>query len=636
MKKKFYPLCLLINALMINTGFAQVSIGNIVNTYTPVIALDQTSCQNKVTVEDASTLNPGDTVLIIQMKGAIIDSTNTANFGTITEYRNAGNYEFNYVNSKTGNVVELKGNLTRLYDVPNGKVQMIRVPYYENATITSTLTALPWDGDKGGVLVLHAKDTITLNADINLSGKGFRGGSGAHGNPPLFYCYENQYYYPPNPDLASEKGEGIALVSSGKSYGKGKNANGGGSGNSHNSGGGGGSNGANGGSGGFQYEGPDCNETVPFDNRGIPGNGLTYNNTQNKIFLGGAGGAGQANNPELFFPNGGNGGGIAIIMADIIKGTNKNILSKGDSGRACMGYGVSGCHEGMGGGGAGGTVLLDAHEVIGNLTFNVSGGKGADLVTAAAYMRVGPGGGGSGGIFWTKPAGIPANVTVIKTGGLNGVTIQTANDPWGAAPGLDGISIFNLNIPIDIVCPTIPVTLTDFSASVIESKKVKLAWHTEEELGIQSYIVERYATGTPGFIPIGSVVTVNNMRSNSYSFTDVSVNPGIIYYYRLAIIENSGVKKYSATRTVKITGNDFYVSLYPNPSNGPLNLTINHFTGTADIKVLNNLGQIIIQKKMNAANTNGVVLDISKQPGGTYWISVQTDKDKAIEKLVKH
>src|SRR5438876_49316 len=100
MKKIFYPFFLLINALMINTGFAQVSIGNIINTYTPVIALDQTACQNKVTVEDPSTLNPGDTVLIIQMKGAVIDSTNTANFGTITDYKNAGNYEFKYVNSK--------------------------------------------------------------------------------------------------------------------------------------------------------------------------------------------------------------------------------------------------------------------------------------------------------------------------------------------------------------------------------------------------------------------------------------------------------------------------------------------------------------------------------------------------------
>ena len=125
-------------------------IGGVINSYTPVIAFNP--CENKVTVEDASSFNIGDTVLMMQMKGAIIDSTNTANFGTITDYKNAGNYEFNYVKSKTGNVIELKNILTRQYDIPTGKVQLVRVPYYNSAAVTSILTCLPWDGNKGGVL----------------------------------------------------------------------------------------------------------------------------------------------------------------------------------------------------------------------------------------------------------------------------------------------------------------------------------------------------------------------------------------------------------------------------------------------------------------------------------------------------
>ena len=38
------------------------------------------ACDNNLTVEDATRFNIGDTVLIIQMKGAVIDSTNTAFF----------------------------------------------------------------------------------------------------------------------------------------------------------------------------------------------------------------------------------------------------------------------------------------------------------------------------------------------------------------------------------------------------------------------------------------------------------------------------------------------------------------------------------------------------------------------------
>ena len=86
------------------------NIGGIINTYTPVVGW--LPCENKLTVEDATTFNAGDTVLLIQMKGAVIDSTNTAAFGTITDYRNAGNYEINYVKSKSGNVIELKNIVT--------------------------------------------------------------------------------------------------------------------------------------------------------------------------------------------------------------------------------------------------------------------------------------------------------------------------------------------------------------------------------------------------------------------------------------------------------------------------------------------------------------------------------------------
>ena len=88
-----------------------------------------------------------------------------------------------------------------------------------------------------------------------LPARGFMGGNGMHPVPPSFNCYENQYYYPTNSQLAAAKGEGIALLSSAKANGKGQCANGGGGGNSHNSGGGGGANVASGGFGGYEFEG---------------------------------------------------------------------------------------------------------------------------------------------------------------------------------------------------------------------------------------------------------------------------------------------------------------------------------------------------------------------------------------------
>lgn len=418
----------------------------IVNDYTPVISLD--ICKNNIQVEEAAEFNVGDTVLMIQMKGAVIDSTNTAAFGSITDYKNTGNYEFNYIKSKTGNIIELRNTILRQYDLPNGKVQLVRVPYYLNADFGSqVLTCLPWDGSKGGILAINVRDTVKLNAAIDVSGRGFRGGADPFSNPgSTYYCYENNFFYPVNPDLASGKGEGIATISDAKSFGKGALANGGGGGNSHNSGGGGGSNGNPGGYGGYSYEGAPCNATVPFDNRGIMGYALNYNNTQNKIFLGGGGGAGHSNNPEAFESKGGNGGGVVIITADKIQANSNKIISNGNDGLACGSAG-SGCHEGMGGGGAAGTILLNINTYIDNTGIENKGGKGADM-TSTGNLKVGPGGGGSGGITWIKQNTTPANLSIASNGGLNGVCTAYAGNPWGATTASNGSSISNLVIPV--------------------------------------------------------------------------------------------------------------------------------------------------------------------------------------------
>jgi len=107
------------------------------------------------------------------MKGAVIDSNNTSAFGTITDYKSAGNYEFNYIKAKSGNIIELKNKLTRSYEIPVGKVQLIRVPYYQKVTITSTLPVfepntgremIPGGGD--AALAPQIKEAVEKNYNV--------------------------------------------------------------------------------------------------------------------------------------------------------------------------------------------------------------------------------------------------------------------------------------------------------------------------------------------------------------------------------------------------------------------------------------------------------------------------------------
>ena len=93
------------------------SIGGIVNTYTAVTNITP----NSVTVSSAAGFSVGDRVLLIQMKGATINQTNTASFGQIVALGSAGNFEFTNIASINGNTITFVTNLCKPFSVA-GKV----------------------------------------------------------------------------------------------------------------------------------------------------------------------------------------------------------------------------------------------------------------------------------------------------------------------------------------------------------------------------------------------------------------------------------------------------------------------------------------------------------------------------------
>src|SRR6476661_5929205 len=71
------------------------NISGVVNSYYKVTAIN--AATSTLTLSSTAGLAPGMKVVIMQMKGATIDITNTANFGNITGINNAGNYEVNTI-----------------------------------------------------------------------------------------------------------------------------------------------------------------------------------------------------------------------------------------------------------------------------------------------------------------------------------------------------------------------------------------------------------------------------------------------------------------------------------------------------------------------------------------------------------
>ncbi|RYY47153.1 MAG: PKD domain-containing protein, partial [Chitinophagaceae bacterium] len=422
------------------------SINSIINDYTPVTGLDL--CKNIITVADATAYNIGDTVMLIQMKGASTNITNTAAFGSISHYNNTGNYEFNYVKSKSGNTIELSNTILRSYDPVAGKIQLIRVPYYLSIKNESILTCLPWDGGKGGVLVFNVRDTFTMQANINVNGRGFRGGNSPNSGSSSNACDQNNYSYPTGSVNAAAKGEGIVSSSQPVSWGKGAEANAGGGGNGHNAGGGGGSNFGQGGRGGNQLV--TCGG-APLNNGGVGGFPLTYSTATNKIFMGGGGGSGHANNAGGSSMPGGNGGGIVIIKSGFVKSNGYKILANGADALQCTLSSFADCYDAGAGGGAGGTVLLTSNSYVDLTEIQVNAGKGGDVIIydpASNQDKIGPGGGGGGGVIWLSNPATPANLLGKVARGANGKISLDNNNPWGAISGTDGSVLFDLNTPV--------------------------------------------------------------------------------------------------------------------------------------------------------------------------------------------
>ncbi len=430
----------------------------------------------------------GDLLLIIQTQDAAINFTNTGAYGDgllgdpgsgSTSLNNSGNFEFV---TATNAIPITGGALTFLGTGPTGGLlntytsaayiagtqgqrtfQVIRVPQYTSATLSSTLAAMPWNGTTGGVLALDVASQLTLGGTVAADAQGSRGGAGRSlaGGAGAATDYVTLATVATN----GSKGEGIAgtprYVVNGTltnltdttieglpngSYSRGAPGNAGGGAtdanpvaNDQNGGGGGGGNGGIGGQGGFGW-----------NSAGIVGGfgGASFPSTTSALVMGGGGGAGTTNNgtadpananPAGINSSGANGGGIVIIHAGSATGVG-TISANGQTA-------LNVANDGGGGGGAGGSIrLLTNSGGLAGLTVRANGGKGGNTWGTQAPgafpgNRHGPGGGGSGGAILLSAA--PASVSV--TGGNPGVS-TTVTDAYGATTGGAGTSASSVTI----------------------------------------------------------------------------------------------------------------------------------------------------------------------------------------------
>jgi len=390
-------------------------------------------------------LSRGDLVMVIQVQGADIASTDDAAYGAITNYNNTGFYDVRTVYAVSANTISLCENLSHSYTQGgNARTQVIRIPRLTtlNVSLLATLGGFPWQGATGGVIALETSSNLIVSGKISATGIGFRGGSDDKTSSIASGSAAVTLYRTTGTATTAGKGESIAgFTADYNTYfnganGRGAPANGGGGGNGHNSGGGGGTNAGNNsvlvpyngtgikntstpawasawnlesasfatdvstgaGRGGYSYAnsnqdalvlGPSGNAWGGDHRNNVGGLGARPLNSSGhtRVFLGGGGGAGDGNNSAA--GNGGTGGGFAFILSNGNISGGGSIVADGEDGYNTQNVNI----DAAGGAGGGGAIVALSEGTITGVSMEADGGKGGNQLLLLAEAE-GPGGGG--------------------------------------------------------------------------------------------------------------------------------------------------------------------------------------------------------------------------------------------------
>ena len=450
LKRSIYLVVLLLG-LAVQQGYSQsfTQLSDVINRYTSITSIlsDDDNNLDSAVVSSLTGFSEGDTVMIYCVKGSAIGTGLVYPVGEDAQQpRNTGKYAFMLIEEivTPGNIVVFNTFISPeiLPMGPGEMAQLIRVPSYRNAEVTSSgVFANDWNPvtSEGGVVTMFVHGVLRLSGNIDVSGSGFwgarassdpyvYGGDCSSVNIPL---YDSAFYQFSNV-RSGLKGEGTTDTTFHGLLGmrgKASSINGGGGGNALFAGGGGGSNYSAGVTGGNESTqcGPGVAETGgkggDFLSRyyymnGNPGFGQGRGN---RIFFGGGGGSGTRMN-GFTTTDGGNGGGIVVIVADSIEGNGHWIRADGDD--------VVGLATGSaGGGGGGGCIILDVSGYQTTLNLSAVGGDGGNTM---GTDTTGVGGAGGGGIYWLAGDTHPG-VTPDFSSGTNGVHISVpVYDPLDA------------------------------------------------------------------------------------------------------------------------------------------------------------------------------------------------------------
>jgi len=194
--------------------------------------------------------------------------------------------------------------------------------------------------------------------------------------------------------------------------------------------------------------------------------------------------------------------------------------------------------------------------------------------------------------------------------------------------GITAIGIGSVSFPL-------PVHLTGFTVTAVNTKDALLQWTAEVQENFDRYEIEYSLTGSGNFVKAGTVPS-NQLPAGSYSYTDVNAAAkGATIYYRLKIVDIDNSYSYSDVRIIRF-GKGTVVDIRPTllRSGQPVIITIAGSNSNVgyNIQLMNAAGQLMQQRSVSG--NRQLTLATDALVPGAYILRVQGDGISQTSKLL--
>jgi hypothetical protein len=164
---------------------------------------------------------------------------------------------------------------------------------------------------------------------------------------------------------------------------------------------------------------------------------------------------------------------------------------------------------------------------------------------------------------------------------------------------------------------SLPLELIEFKAQP-RNKFIALDWKTASEHGFSGFELQRSTDGV--VFEKTNWTSGKGVMENAYRYDDRQVQEGILYYYRLKMVDADGSFAYSGIRSAVLGENWGQPTVTPNPTNGRTVLSFEApEAGSGRVEVTDSNGKSTFRRDINfEKGENKIELDLSVLRPGTY------------------